>query len=467
MIKEKCGVFGIHSEVDKGVSKKIFHGLIALQHRGQEGSGIAIFNGMTINIKRGLGLVMEVFNEHVLSMLRGKIGIGHVRYSTTGYGKLEEVQPFIENLNGKKFALALNGTIANFYEIREELLRKGFKFSTNTDTEVLAKLIAYYYIETEDFVEAIAESMNILQGSYSVVLVNEEGELYGFRDPLGIKPLTYGTNDNEVIIASESAAIESINGLVLGDIRPGEIFRIKESNIERKLARTEKKRAYCMFEYIYFSRPDSTINGILVYNARYNLGRMLAQLYPADADIVIPVPDTGNIAALGFSRESGIPISLSLIRNPYIGRTFIRPSQKMRELSVSLKLGFVKNEIKGKRIVLIDDSIVRGTTISKVVSLLRSMGAKEVHVRITCPPIKYPCFLGIDFPTQRELIASNKTIDEIRRTIHADSLGYMTIDGLIKSIGTDELCLACLTGEYPVRGICWKKLEEVFGVMRR
>lgn len=467
MIKEKCGVFGIYSHSDRQVSKKIFQGLIALQHRGQEGCGISVFNGEKIKTMKGLGLVTEVFSTNRVSKLRGNVGIGHVRYSTTGYGKIEEVQPFVEEINGKRFALAWNGTIANFYEIKRELTQVGFKFFTDTDTEVLAKLIAYQQSETGDFMNAIRESMKELDGSFSVVLINDEGELYAFRDAIGIKPLTYGLGDNYVIVASENIAIESAGGVFCGDIKPGEILRIGDNDLERRKFTNKSKHAYCMFEYIYFSRPDSIINEIPVYNARYNLGKILAKLYPVDADIIVPIPDTGNIAALGFSRESGIPISLGLIRNPYIGRTFIRPSQKLRELSVSLKLGLVRSEIQGKRVVLIDDSIVRGTTIRKVVNLLRSIGAKEIHVRITCPPIRYPCFLGIDFPTRRELIASTRTIDEIRRSIGADSLGYMTIDGLIEGIGTDKLCLACLTGNYPIRNVCLMKLEKIFGVVRK
>ncbi len=467
MLREKCGVFGLYSSSDNNVAKRILSGLIALQHRGQEGCGISVFDGHDIRTVKGVGLVSEVFDTSIVSRIRGNIGIGHVRYSTTGRGDIKEVQPFVGEIGGSRFALAWNGTIANFMELRDRLSRLGFKFRTSTDTEVLAKLIAYYYMDREDFVDAIKESMRDLKGSYSAVLINDEGEFFAFRDPIGIKPLTYGFREDDVIVASESIAIESAGGVLEGDIDPGEILVVRDGDVYKERVRSAWKPAYCMFEYIYFSRPDSIINGISVYEVRYNLGRILARLYPVEADIVVPVPDTGNIAALGFSRESGIPISLGLIRNPYIGRTFIRPSQKLRELSVSLKLGFVKSEIRGKRVVLIDDSIVRGTTMRRVVKLLRDIGAKEVHVRITSPPIRYPCFLGIDFPTRRELIASTKTINEIKELINADSLGYMTIEGLIEGIGTKNLCLACLTGKYPIRGMPLKKLERIFEVMRK
>ena len=473
MLKEHCGIIAIKDIDGRDVAQRIYEGLIALQHRGQESAGIAVSSGNRITLLKNLGLVIEAIKFSDLKRLKGSAGIGHVRYSTTGHSTIDEAQPMIyhTNINNKEiyFGIAFNGTISNYHELKRLLNKRGYRFHTDTDTEVLAALISYHWESTGDIFEALKESMKDLDGAYSVVILTENGEIHAMRDPLGFKPLVLGKRDEIFIIASESAAINALGGELLRDIAPGEIVSIFDDDVFSKIIIRSNRRAHCMFEYIYFSRPDSVINGISVYDVRFRLGEILAELYPIEADIVVPVPDTGVIAALGYSRVSGIPVAMGLIRNPYVGRTFIKPSQTLRELSVQLKMGVVRRVISDKRIVLIDDSIVRGTTIKWIIKLLRRAGAAEIHVRITCPPIRYPCYMGIDFPMRRELIASNHCVEEIRRIIGADSLGYMTVEGLIKAIGLgkNELCLACLTGEYPIKRAQIPVLEKIFGGVRK
>ena len=466
MVYEKCGVIGVISKSGTNVSKLIYEGLILLQHRGQESAGIAIYRDKMIDLVKGLGLVTEAIKHDELEKISGFAGIGHVRYSTTGETSIQDAQPIVYKLDDEKyFALAFNGTIANYQEIRKILAEKGYSFKTNTDTEVLAATIADFWAEYGDLLDALKSSMKILDGAYSLVILTSDGEIYAMRDPLGFKPLVIGKVGENFVVASESVAITGLGGEFFGDVEPGEVVKISRFGFARKVVERRDRRAHCMFEYIYFSRPDSIINGKLVYDVRFKLGEILAKLYPVEADIIVPVPDTGVIAALGYSKVSGIPIAMGLVRNPYVGRTFIKPTQKLRELSVQLKLGAVKDIVSGKRIVLIDDSIVRGTTIKWIIGLLRRAGAKEIHVRITCPPIKYPCYMGIDFPMRRELIAAKKSVEEIRKIIGADSLGYMTVEELVKAIGLGEknLCLACLTGEYPIKNIRIPVLEKIFG----
>lgn len=477
MLVEHCGVIAIlGNKSSSNVAYKIYEGLIALQHRGQESAGIAISNGNRISFIRRLGFVTEAIKPRDLNNLSGYAGIGHVRYSTTGESSLRDAQPLVYYINNKNnkdeiyFAIAFNGTISNYYLLKRKLINLGYRFYTNTDTEVIAALISYYWGLTHDFLEALKEIMNVLDGAFSLVILTNNGEVYAMRDPFGFKPLVLGVNEENFIIASESIAIHSLGGELIRDIFPGEIVRISNGGgLESHVVSTSNRKAFCMFEYIYFSRPDSIINGISVYDVRFKLGEILAELYPVEADVIIPVPDTGVIAALGYSRVSGIPISIGLIRNPYIGRTFIRPNQALRELSVHLKIGVVRNIVNNKRIVLIDDSIVRGTTIKWIIKLMRKAGAREIHVRVTCPPIKYPCYMGIDFPMRRELIASKYSVMEIKKIINADSLGYMTISGLIKAIGLgpDELCLACLTGKYPIKNPQIPILEKIFGGFKK
>ncbi|MHA1710313.1 MAG: amidophosphoribosyltransferase [Candidatus Baldrarchaeia archaeon] len=468
---EKCGVIGVYSRNagDSQCARRIYEGLVALQHRGQESAGIYMFSGdgRIAGIK-GSGLVTEVFSAKSLELLKGSVGIGHVRYSTTGTGTTDEIQPFFVREGRFSFALAFNGTITNFAEVRKWLRNQGFYFKTNTDTEVLAKTIAFYLSEEGyDYFAALERTMEALDGAFSVVLINEKGEMLGMRDPRGFKPLCLGaTSDPEMyILASESVAIDALHGFLLGDVYPGEIIRISDGVVERKVACKSEKHSHCMFEYVYFAREDSIIEGIHVYNVRWRLGAILSELYPTDADYVIPVPDTGIVPAIGFSQASGIPLAYGLVRNKYVGRTFIMPQQQMREGAVRVKLGVIRSVVSGKRMVVVDDSIVRGTTSKFIVELLKSFNAAKVHLRICCPPIVSPCYMGIDFPSHKELIASKMDVEGVRRFIGADSLGYMTIDGLVRGIGLPkgELCLACLTGEYPLkRPEDVDKLEEIF-----
>ncbi|MEM3400300.1 MAG: amidophosphoribosyltransferase [Candidatus Micrarchaeia archaeon] len=448
-IREKCGVFGIFSK-DQLVSQYIYHGLMALQHRGQESAGIAVFDGKEIRVHKGMGLVSSVFGAQELQYLYGHVGIGHTRYSTTGASDIQNAQPFV--FRGPKIgmAVALNGNILNYPELKEELEKKGHIFTTTTDTEVIAHLLAR---ETKsDYFSAFKKIMKKLDGSYSLVVLTDKGEIIAARDPKGFKPLCIGKTNSLSAVASESSALDALDIPFLREIKPGEVVILKEKIRAKRLVR-EKAYAHCMFEFVYFARPDTIFEGKTPLLVREELGRTLARLYKVKGDVVVPIPDSGRSAAIGFSEESGIPLSEGLIKNRYIWRTFIMPYQKNRESSVKLKLNPVKAVLKGKEVVVIDDSIVRGTTMKKIAKLLRDAGAKKIHLLITCPPIIAPCYMGIDFPSYEELIASGKTIEEIRKTIGVDTLNYMTIEGLVKSIGIDRknLCMACLTGEYPTR----------------
>ncbi len=471
-VKESCGVIALsaaHKSVQ--VSRYAFDGLMALQHRGQESAGIYVYNGKRIKGYKRLGLVSEVFPTSILSRLIGNVAIGHVRYSTTATSTLENAQPYHFTSTYANFALAFNGTITNFLSLRRELEENGHVFTSDSDTEVIAHLLATNLLEVEDYMEALILTMRQLKGAYSMVLLTDSGEIYAVRDPLGFKPLCLGTiSQKEIyVVASETAAIDTLGGEFESDIAPGEIVRISEGKVNRKKAMILERRARCMFEYVYFSRPDSVFDGIPIHMARERLGRILYKLHPADAELVVPVPDSGRSAATGYSNESGIPIAEGLMKNRYVWRTFIMPLQSHRENQVRLKFNPVKSVVGGRNIVLIDDSIVRSTTIKQIVHMLKKAGAKKVHVRISCPPIIAACYMGIDFPTRRELVAANHTVEEICRFIGADSLGYMTIEGLIKGIGLpeNELCLACLNGEYPIENIDVALLEKTLGGGRR
>jgi len=471
-IREKCGVLGVyHLDAKTHASSAICEGAYALQHRGQESCGIYTYNGKGLIGHKAMGLVQDVFNQEILSKLTGHVGIGHVRYSTTAKSTLAEAQPFYYESPKAKFVLAFNGTVCNFLEIRKQLEKTGHSFITETDTEVLAHLIAENLSETKDYTEALSKCMQQIDGACSLVLVNDRGELYGMRDPLGFKPLSIGSIDeNTLVIASESAAVETLGGTHKGDIAPGSIIKIDKQGTIHTCAAKSDRHALCMFEYVYFARPDSVIHSINVYEARMRLGRNLAKTHPADVDIIVPVPDSGKTAASGYAEELGKPVVEGLIKNRYIWRTFIMPGQELRELSVRLKLNPVKSLVNGKDVALIDDSIVRGTTMRRIVRLLKHAGAKTVHVRISCPPIISSCYMGIDFPTRGELLASTMTPKEIGKFIEADSLGYQTLDGLIEGIalGKDKLCTACLTGEYPLKKRPdLKTLEVELGAQRR
>jgi amidophosphoribosyltransferase len=447
-----CGIFGIYSFSDKDVAKKIYYGLYALQHRGQEGAGIVVSDGSELHSHKGLGLVPEVFDNENIQLLKGHIGIGHVRYSTTGSSVIENCQPFIVNSSLGHLAIAHNGDIVNSHILKEELEKQGHIFTSSTDSEVVAHLLVKELLKTEDIIQSIINVSKELIGAYSLIILYNN-TLIAVRDPNGFKPLCIGKDEDNFYISSESCGLDVVDAELIRDVNPGEIVVISKEGIENYYYVSEddclKKASTCMFEYVYFARPDSVIDGISVYNVRRNIGRILAEEEPCDADIISPVPDSGITSAIGYSEELGISYYEGLIKNRYVGRTFILPTQEERDLAVRLKLNPVKHILKDKRVVLIDDSIVRGTTSRRIVDMVRKAGAKEVHLRVGSPKIISPCFYGIDMPTKEELIASSKSVDEIRDYIHADSLGYLSIEGLIKAIGRKNLCLACVSGDYP------------------
>jgi amidophosphoribosyltransferase len=443
MLREKCAVFGVKSCTD--VFERIYYALHSMQHRGQESAGIAVCNDV-IRVHKGMGLVTEVFKNAYIS---GTCGIGHVRYSTTGESKLENAQPFVINYLKGPLAIAHNGNIVNQAELRHKLESNGSTFTTTSDTEIIAKLIAYEHMKKGDLVKAIQATMRQLVGSYSLTLIHG-GRLIGVRDPGGIRPMCLGFKDGDYYLSSESCALDVLGAKLLRDIKPSEIIVIGEK--PRSYSGPKGRVCHCMFEYVYFARADSILDGKSVYEVRKNLGKNLAKRMPVKADIVCAVPDSGVTHAIGYSRGSGIPYSEGLIKNRYVGRTFIMPDQSQRDLGVRVKLNPIRSEVAGKRIVLVDDSIVRGTTLKRIVSVLRSAGAKEVHVRIASPPINHPCLYGIDMQTSKEFIAAERTVEDIRKVIGAETLAYQSVEGLVKAIshGKGRLCLACLTGEYPL-----------------
>jgi amidophosphoribosyltransferase len=443
MLREKCAVFGVKSTTD--VFESIYYALHSMQHRGQESAGIAVCNDI-IRVHKDMGLVTEVFKNAYIS---GPCGIGHVRYSTTGESRVENAQPFIINYLKGSFAIAHNGNIVNQEEIRRRLESSGSTFTTTSDTEIIAKLIAYEHVRRGDIVKAIQSTMRQLVGSYSLLILFD-GKIIAVRDPGGIRPLCYGRKDGSHYISSESCALDVLGVEFVRDIKPSEILVIGDG--VKSYSGPKGRVCHCMFEYVYFARADSIIDGKSVYQVRKNLGANLAKQAPVKADIVCAVPDSGVTHAIGYAQGSGIPYSECLMKNRYVGRTFIMPDQKQRDLGVRVKLNPIRSEVAGKRIVLVDDSIVRGTTLKRIVSILRSAGAKEVHVRIASPPIKNPCLYGIDMQTSKEFIASDRGVEEIRKAIGADTLAYQTIDGLVKAISLERksMCLACLNGDYPL-----------------
>jgi amidophosphoribosyltransferase len=443
---ESCGIFGIYAPgVD--VARITFFGLYALQHRGQESAGIATSDGKKIYLHTSMGLVSQAFTEDELAQLQGHIAIGHTRYSTTGSSRPSNAQPILVEANSSIIALGHNGNIVNAKFLRDELCHLGYNFTTTTDSEIIAKLIIS---STErNLVDKIKYSMRRLQGAYSLVILTKD-KLIGVRDPMGVRPLCLGTIDGGWVIASESCAFGHIGAQFIREIEPGEIVVINKNGV-RSFTENGPRKALCIFEYIYFARPDSVIQGKLLYPVRQAMGKILAREYPVDADLVMGVPDSATAAGIGYAAASGIPYCEGLIKNRYVGRTFIEPDQRLRDLGVQLKFNPLSETIVGKRLVVVDDSIVRGTTTPKVVAMLKRAGAREVHLRICAPPIRHPCFFGVDMATRWELIAAQKTIPEIRDIIGADSLGYISIDGLIEAVDLpkDIFCLACFTGEYP------------------
>jgi len=444
---ESCGVFGVYTP-GTNIAQIIFFALFALQHRGQESAGIAVNDGYEIKMRGRMGLVSQAFTEDDLAQLKGCSGIGHNRYSTTGSSQPSNIQPVVVKSGEQTLALAHNGNIINAKPLRDELQERGYSFHTSTDSEVIANLILSS--PGADYEGKIRYAMHRLQGAYSLTILAQD-KLIGVRDPMGVRPLCLGAIDSGWVIASESCALDHTGAQFLREIEPGEIV-IVDNNGVKSFKEESKKKALCIFEYIYFARPDSVIQGKLLYPAREAMGEILSQEYPVDADLVIGVPDSATAAGIGHSHASAIPYGEGLLKNRYVGRTFIEPDQRTRELGVQLKFNPLSQIIAGKRLVVVDDSIVRGTTTPRVVSLLRKAGAAEIHLRICAPPIRYPCFFGVDMAARWELIAAQKTVPEIRDYLGADSLGYLSIDGLVQAVGLPReiLCLACLTGEYPI-----------------
>lgn len=447
-LKEKCGVFGVYAP-GEDVARITFFGLYALQHRGQESAGIATSNAKTLHLKTGMGLVSQVFDEDDLSYLPGTFAIGHTRYSTTGASRAENAQPFRVWGEHGELALGHNGNVVNANEIRDELVASGVTFSTGSDSEVIAQLLAN--APGIDWKERWAHVMRKLNGSYSLAVITPDSLMMA-RDPMGNRPLCLGRIDGGWVVASESCALDHLGATFIREVEPGEVIYIDVEGLQsfKPIGEAETK-AFCAFEYIYFARLDSILEGKLLYSVRMNLGRQLAKEHPIDADIVIDVPDSATAAAIGYSQASGIPFVQGLVKNRYVGRTFIQPDQRLREVGVHLKFNALRELLHGKRVVMVDDSIVRATTTQRVVQMLRKAGATEVHVRVSSPPITHPCFYGIDMGTRWELIAAQKTIDEICENIGADSLGYLSADGLVSAIESkrDKLCLACFSGKYP------------------
>lgn len=447
--EEACGVFGIYSNDPQFEAAALTYlGLYALQHRGQESAGIVVSDGHHFSVHKNMGLVANVFNREIIDGLKGRIAIGHVRYSTTGSSLLANAQPLMARCSKGILAVAHNGNLVNAEELREKLEDEGSVFQTTTDTEVIINLIARH--SRENLSTAILKAAGDLQGSYSLVLMSKD-TLIGLRDPFGVRPLCLGKLSDAYVISSESCVFSSIGGHFIRDINPGEMIVIDGDGIKSYHLAEKKTQATCVFEYIYFARPDSNIDGINVHLSRKAMGRELAKQFNREADVVIPVPDTGRSAAMGFAEASGIPYDIGLIKNPYMGRTFIQPHQNMRDMGVRIKLNPVESVLKGKRVVIIDDSIVRGTTSGKIIRLLREAGAKEVHMCISAPPITYPCYYGIDTSVRKELIASAHTVEEIRNYIQADSLTYLTLEGLYRAVQPNRnLCVACFNGDFPI-----------------
>jgi amidophosphoribosyltransferase len=444
--KEECGIFGVFGHPE--AANLTYLGLYALQHRGQESAGIVSSDGRGIYAHKEMGLVSEIFNQDVLKRLPGDNAIGHVRYSTAGGSYLKNAQPFVFDYSKGGIAIAHNGNLTNAQALRERLEREGAVFQSTIDTEVIIHLFAHAAIGSS--VERVIAALRELKGAYSLLFLSEK-ELIAVRDPYGFRPLVLGRIKQGYVVGSETCAFDLIGAQFIREIEPGEVLTINGDGINSFHPFPAVKHRFCIFEFIYFARPDSYIFGHNVYQVRRELGVQLAKEHPVDADVVIPTPDSGMPAAIGFAHQSGIPLELGIIRNHYVGRTFIEPREAIRHFGVKIKLNAVKEAIKGKRVVVLDDSIVRGTTARKNMRMIKNAGATEVHVRISCPPINASCFYGIDTPTKEELIASSHSVEEIRRFIHVNSLGYLSLEGLKQCVAPrqDEFCYACFTGEYP------------------
>lgn len=452
-IHEECGVFGVISTKRSNVAGITYYGLYALQHRGQESCGIVVNDDGMFSSYKDLGLVSEVFSQETLAQLpEGNMAVGHVRYGTTGGTTRNNCQPIEVNHQKGKMALAHNGNLSNALELRDKLELSGAIFHTTSDTETIAYMITRERLTASSIEEAVCRAMGSLEGAYSLVLMSS-AKMIAARDPYGFRPLCFGRlHQGGYVIASESCALSAVGAEFIRDVEPGEVLAFSENNIESYTVHCGKqRRKTCIFEHIYFARPDSVIDGISVHEARMRAGKLLAETYPADADIVIGVPDSGLDAALGFSRASGIPYGIGLIKNKYIGRTFISPGQEERVDRVRIKLSPVESVIKGKRVVLVDDSIVRGTTSKRIVKLLRDAGAKEIHMRISAPPFLHPCYYGTDIDSEENLIACHHSMEEIAELIGVDTLGYLPVEKLDKLVESKHYCAACFNGEYPTQ----------------
>ncbi len=447
---ESCGIVALAESVPVGY--RLVQSLRIIQHRGQESSGVAISTGKVLKNYRGMGLVNEVFSGIKLEKDAG-MGIGHIRYSTAGSSTLENAQPLYANIGKYEIAIGHNGEIVNASQLKKSLESKGYSFATNSDTEVIMKLISIELSKTADPIMSMKNTFRKLVGAYSLnIMINQR--VFVARDPNGIRPLVVGTTEYGYCAASESVVFDQLNGKKIRDVRPGEIVEIKKNEIDSFMYNGDARTAHCMFEYVYFARPDSVMDGRSVFEARMELGRILARESPVDgADCVVAVPDSARTHAQGYAEESGIPLSEGLIKNRYVDRTFIMPEQAGRESELDIKLNPIKQLIEGKKVVLVDDSIIRGNTTRKIVKMLKRYGAKEVHLRIACPPVRFPCYLGIDMKTKDQFIAANRSLSEINAKLGADSLRYVSLEGLIAAtgLGRENLCLGCLTGKYPVR----------------
>ena len=459
-LRENCGVFGVYGHRD--AARLTYLGLYSLQHRGQESVGIAVSNRKKIQCHKGMGLVSDVFDEQNIKSLKGDIAIGHVRYSTSGSSTIENAQPFMVRHSDGFVAVAHNGNLVNTDKLKGILEKRGTIFQTSMDSEIIIHLLAK---EKGNFQRRLTAALKKIKGAFSLVILTEDG-LVAARDPNGFRPLCIGRLSGAYIVASETCALDLIQAEYVRDIEPGEILFINKKGLRSIKPFPKRRPAQCIFEFIYFSRPDSNIYGGNVYDTRKELGRQLAREHPVDADMVLPIPDSGNCAALGFAEESGMPFEMGIMRNHYIGRTFIQPSQDIRDLGVKIKLNPVRKVIDKKRIILVEDSIVRGTTTRMRIRTLREAGAREIHMRVSCPPIISPCFFGIDFPTAQELIASSRSIEKIRRFIGLDSLAYVSLEGMLGAMPIDKksFCTACFTKDYPIavekrQGDC-KRVKE-------
>jgi len=460
-LHEECGVVAVHGHPD--AARQVYLGLYALQHRGQESAGIASADGQRLANIKGMGLVSEIFTDDVLAKLPGSLAIGHTRYSTTGDSALLNAQPIrVDSVKGL-IAIAHNGNLVNLGNLRNSLERAGAYFQTTSDSEIIVQLIAHSKAGT--LVDAIADSLGRVEGAFSIVMMTRD-RIFAARDPRGFRPLSIGRIKNAegpdtIVFASETCAFDLLRAEYIRDVLPGELVMVTEDGLTSRQYSTGVPQTSCIFEHVYFARPDSKIYGRWVQESRDQMGRQLARESGVAADVVVPVPDSGVTAALGYAEQAGLPFRMGLIRNHYVGRTFIEPEQRVRDFGVRLKLNPVRNLLEGKRVILIDDSIIRGTTSRKIVRMVRGAGAKEVHLRISCPPTISPCFYGVDTPSKRDLIAANKSIEEIRQFIEADSLAYLSLDGLLKACETKEksgYCTACYTGNYPTQ---WVDVDEI------